>query len=122
MEDLGTAHTVPIVAPCTLGIVSFRASYPRKKVAAAFSNKLLQHLVILKKKNGHFRNCSAMEPSLKVSVFWDMELKACFGGIASYLSLFSRPSQKEPLGLLAIIDLSTGNINAFSLRIYVTVD
>lgn len=46
MEDLGTAHMVPIVALCTLGVVSFRASYPRKNVAAAFLNKLLQHLVI----------------------------------------------------------------------------
>lgn len=48
-EHLGTAHMVPIVALCTLGIVSFRASYPTKNVAAAFSNKLLQHLVIFLK-------------------------------------------------------------------------
>lgn len=43
------AHMILIVALCTLGIVSFRTSYPRKKVAAAFSNKLLQHLVIFLK-------------------------------------------------------------------------
>lgn len=63
-----------------------------------------------------------MDPSPKVSGFWDIELKACFGKFANYWSLFSQSSQMEPLGLLAIIDLSTGNINAFGLLIYVIVD
>lgn len=46
VEGWDMALMAPVVALCTLGIVSFRTSYPRKKVAAAFSNKLLQHLVI----------------------------------------------------------------------------
>lgn len=63
-----------------------------------------------------------MEPSLKVLVFRDIKMKACFGKVANYQSLFSQFSQMEPLGLLAIIGLSAGNINAFSLVIYVIVD
>lgn len=47
MEDLDTAHMVSFIALCTLGILNVGASYPRKKVAAAFSNKLLQHLIIV---------------------------------------------------------------------------
>lgn len=64
-----------------------------------------------------------MEPSLKVLVFWDVNMMTSFGKVANYQSvLFSQPSQMELLGLLAIIDLSTGNINAFSLLIYAIVD
>lgn len=63
-----------------------------------------------------------MEPSLKVFVFWDIKMKASFGKIANYQFLFSQLSQVELLGLLAIIDLSSGNIKAFSLLIYAIVD
>lgn len=75
-EHLGTAHMVPVVALCTLGIVSFRASYPTKNVAAAFFKQASAAFGYFLK-NCHFRNCSAVEHSPKVSVFWDIELKAC---------------------------------------------